>query len=59
MFLAKQDKRHSPSQPTSSATNPSSFVVKKVETKFELQVQAAHDLGKLLRLKIQQIEKYR
>ncbi len=29
-----------------------------METKFELQVQAAHDLEELLRLKTQQIEKY-
>ena len=58
MFLAQQDKRHSPSQPTFSAPNPSSFMVKKVETKFELRVQAAHDLGELLHLKTQQIEKY-
>lgn len=33
-------------------------VVKKLETKFELQGQAVHDLGELLYLKTQQIDKY-
>ena len=33
-------------------------VVKKLETKSELQGRAVHDLGELLRLKMQQIDKY-
>ena len=54
MFSAQQNKGHPPSKPLSSPVlSQSSFskVIKKVETKFELQTQAAHDLGKLLRLK--------
>ena len=58
MFLAQQNKKQSPSQLTSSVPTPSPPLFKKVETKFELRVQAAHDLGELLRLNTQQIEKY-
>ena len=57
MFLAQQNKKQSFSQPTSLAPTLSSPIFKKVETKFELWVQVAHDLGELLHLKTQQIWK--
>ncbi len=44
----------SPSLPENSA-HP---IVQKVETKFELQTRAVHDLSELLHLKSQQKEKY-
>ena len=44
--------------PTSLIPTFSLLILKKIETKFELQVQVAHNLGELLHLKTQQIEKY-
>lgn len=58
MFLAQQNKKQSSSQLTTLVPTPSLLVFKKLETKFVLRVQAAHNLGELLRLKTQQIEKY-
>ncbi len=58
MFFIQQHKKQSSSQPISLVPTPSPPVFKKVEIKFELRVQAAHNLGELLRLKTQQIEKY-
>lgn len=58
MFLAQQYKKQFFSQPISLVPTPSSLMFKKVKTKFELQVQVAHDLGELLHLKTQQIKKY-
>lgn len=66
MFSAQHKKNeghHSPlpSDPSSSpvlSQSSSTKMIKKVESKFELQTQAAHDLGELLRLKTQQIYKY-
>ena len=61
MFSAQQNKGHPFSKPLSSpdlSQSSSSKVIKKVETRFELQTQAAHDLGELLRLKTQQMDKY-
>ena len=45
--------------PLSLLESPPHQVVKKVETKFELQTRAVHDLGELLRLKSQQRDKFR
>lgn len=47
-----------PSSPPVSSQKSSAKVIEVVETKFELQTQAAHDLGELLRLKTRQIDKY-
>ena len=61
MFSAQQNKGHPPSKSLSlPILSQSSFskVIKKVETKFELQTQATYDLGKLLRLKTQKVDKY-
>ena len=67
MFSAQHSQKrlhHSALPPTPlpdlfpSPEKSSNTVINKVETKFELQTQAAHDLGELLRLKTQQIDKY-
>ena len=61
MFSAQQKKGQPSSKPLSLSDLPqsaSSKVGKKMGTQFELKKQAAHDLGELLRLKIQQIDKY-
>ena len=47
-----------PSPPPISSQKSSAKVIEVVETKFELQTRAAHDLGELLRLKTRQIDKY-
>ena len=66
MFSAQHNRNrlhHSTSLPTPLLPSflpksPPHQVVKKVETKFELQTRAVHDLGELLRLKSQQRDKY-
>lgn len=61
MFSAQQNKGQPSSKPLSLSDLPqsaSSKVGKKMGTQFELKKQAAHDLEELLRLKIQQIDKY-
>lgn len=61
MFSAQQNKGQPSSKPLSSSDlsqSASSKVVKKVETRFELQKKAAHDPEELLHLKRQQIDKY-
>lgn len=58
MFLVQRNKKQSFSQLISLALTSSLFILKKVEIKFELQVQVIHSLEKLLRLKTQQIKKY-
>ena len=61
IFSAQQNKGKPFSQPLSLSDlsqSASSKVVKAVETRFELQKKAAHDLEKLLRLKKEQIDKY-
>ena len=46
------------SSPPVSSQKSSAKVIEVVETKFELQTRAAHDLGELLRLKTRQMDKY-
>ena len=61
MFSAQQNKGHPFSKPLSLpdlSQSSSSKVIQKVETRVELQTQAAHDVGELLRLKTQQMDKY-
>ena len=62
MFSAQQNKEQLSSKPSSSpdlSQNASFKVVKRVKTRVELQKKALHDLEELLRLKRQQIDKYR
>ena len=61
MFSAQQNKGNSSSKPLSMpvlSQSSSSEVIKKAEIRLELQTEAAHDLGELLRLKTQQMDKY-
>ena len=52
MFLAQKNKKQTSSQPIFLTPTPSPLIFKKVEIKFERQIQAAHNLRKLLCLKI-------
>lgn len=58
MYLTQQNKKRFVFQLISLVSTLSFLIFKKVKTKFELQIQIAYNLRKLLYIKIQQIKKY-